>query len=940
MKEKIMKVKKNISKKITSKKKSHHKLKIKKGVWTCLFAFLISMGILTAVGIIAFSLYIVFTSPEFSAEKLYNRESSIIYWNDGSVITRLGTENRVIKNYEDYPQVLVDALVATEDSRFFQHTGVDAARFIKATFGQLLGQSGAGGASTLSMQLAKNKFNGDEARGIEGIVRKFKDIYVAVFKIEKNYTKEEIIEMYLNSWWFAQDGDANYGGICGVEQASQYFFGKSVSDLSLPEAAMLVGMVNNPVYYNPYIYPENANERKNTVLSLMNRHGYITEEEMKDAQKINIKSLIKEQKIATSPYQVLIDYVIDEIKANEGINVLKGTFEIYTTFDKKSQDVLNNMLNGAAEEWRDDVVQVATAVTSVDDGSIVALAPGRNYVAKGSNRASSTGFRNQPGSTAKPLVDYGPLIEYRNASSGQMFIDFKYTYNNGSIINNWDNSYKGIMSMKDALSSSRNVTALEAFHQNNKDNIKDFLSKLSITEENYGDDGMIESLSIGGFKYGLTPLESSAAYAAFARGGYFIEPYSYRKIVNKETEEVKEYKYEKVKAMSPETAYMITDILIQATHENVGGPINYNLRNTIASKSGTTNYSEAQAKAKGISVYATPDHWVNTYNNEYSISMWYGYDKIDTDSNHYLTSNSGSGTRGKISAYLANNLLTKNEAFSKPDGIKEVTVEKYTLPIKLASEYTPQDMKETMMFKEGTEPSDTSTRFQKLSKPGNGNGKVSDKTVTLSWDKVNNPQALDTNKIKEEFEKYFSDYQKNYSHSFSLFENQYLDLCQGIITNTLGSMGYQVYLKQSNGSLKDLGWTQNNSFTYKVSNGGNYTFVIKSAYSIYGGNQSDGLEITVKVQTDNTDNNTNSSKITMTSKQACITTGSTIDPKKYVTVKYDGKDITNDSNLKIYTSEIDTTKKGLYNITYKAIYEGESKTVSDTVNVTDQCPNN
>ena len=173
-----------------------------------------------------------------------------------------------------------------------------------------------------------------------------------------------------------------------------------------------------------------------------------------------------------------------------------------------------------------------------------------------------------------------------------------------------------------------------------------------------------------------------------------------------------------------------------------------------------------------------------------------------------------------------------------------------------------------------------------------------------------------------------------------MFENQYLDLCQGIITNTLGSMGYQVYLKQSNGSLKDLGWTQNNSFTYKVSNGGNYTFVIKSAYSIYGGNQSDGLEITVKVQGDNSDNNTASSKITMTSKQACITTGSTIDPKKYVTVKYDGKDITNDSNLKIYTSEIDTTKKGLYNITYKAIYEGESKTVSDTVNVTDQCPNN
>ena len=232
--------------------------KRKKIATIALTAFLLAC-IAAVAGLCVFMGYIAISAPKFDKNKLNQKESTIIYDADGKEITKLGAEMRENITYDNLSESLINALIATEDSRFFDHNGVDIPRFVTASIKQVLGQSNAGGASTLSMQLAKNKFNGDEARGIEGIVRKFKDIYVAVFKIEKNYTKEEIIEMYLNSWWFAQDGDANYGGICGVEQASQYFFGKSVSDLSLPEAAMLVGMVNNPVYYNPYIYPEMIN---------------------------------------------------------------------------------------------------------------------------------------------------------------------------------------------------------------------------------------------------------------------------------------------------------------------------------------------------------------------------------------------------------------------------------------------------------------------------------------------------------------------------------------------------------------------------------------------------------------------------------------------------------------------------------------------------------
>ncbi len=530
------------TKKSPSKRKKQKK---QKHIGRFLLMSFIILGIVAASVFIAFGLYIIFTSPEFTEDKLYFSEASVIEWDDGSEMAKLGNENRVLKNYEDFPQVLVDALVATEDSRFFQHSGFDAARFIMATFGQVLGRSGAGGASTLTMQISKNYFTSLEASGIEGIIRKFTDIYMAVFQIEKRYTKEQIIEMYLNTGWFA-GGGSNYTSIDGVEQGSQYFFGKSVSDLSLPEAAMLVGMYNAPASYSPYDYPEDCNDRKNTVLGLMYRHGYISEQEMLDAQSIHVTSLVKprDNSASNNPYQAVIEYIVNEVEEDTGINLKQsGGYRVRSTFNKGIQDVINNLQNGAAYQFRDELMQVGVAITSVENGSVKGIGAGRNYVALGNNRATS--IRRQPGSTIKPIIDYGPLIEYNNASSGQMLIDVRYGYNNGSYINNWDNGFHGAMILKDALSQSRNITALQAFHQVDPEKIKEFLNNLSIDEANYGEKGILEAFAVGGLPNGLTPLESSAAYGAFARGGYFIEPYCYTSITNIETQETSEYKYEK-----------------------------------------------------------------------------------------------------------------------------------------------------------------------------------------------------------------------------------------------------------------------------------------------------------------------------------------------------------------------------------------------------------
>ncbi len=923
------KIKESLKKEKTEKVKIKKK-KTKKNKTHTFLIILMALGIAGATMVIAFSLYIVFTAPEFTVEKLYNKESSVIYDVNGTLITRLGHENRVLKNYEDFPQVLVDALVATEDSRFFQHNGFDAGRFLKASLGQAAGNSDAGGASTITMQLVKQNFTSSTAEGIEGIIRKFTDIYMSIFKIEKTYTKQQIIEFYFNSMWLA-GGGINYESINGVEQACQYYFGKSVSDITLGEAAVIVGMYNNPTLFNPYIYPENATERRSTVLSLMVRHGYITEQEKEDAENIPIESLLRsdiENQNAKSPYQNLIDYVIKDIKEKLNINIYEGGYSVKTTFDLKKQDIVNNLQNGAAWEFRDDKVQVGIAITSTKDGSITALGPGRYYVAKGDDRSTTP---RQPGSTAKPIFDYGPLIEYNNVSPQQLMLDYPYIYNNGTNMNNWDFGYTGTTTVKQALAASRNIPALQAFHMVDPEKISEFVHNLGI---DYGKN-LEEAFSVGGLPYGWSPLQASAAYATFGRGGYYIEPYSFTEIKNLQTEEVINWKYEKKRVMSEETAYLINDILVYATSTGVGGNINYNLRNRIGSKTGTSNMDEATAASKGVPTDATPDQWINSYNPDYSISTWLGYDQKDMDSNHYFTMGTSSVPRNQLGAYLSNNIFTAGDGFPKPSGLTTVTIEAQSLPPKLASANTPANMKVSATFKSGTEPSETSTRFNTLSDPSSAFTAVNGEEITISWNGITPPSE----NVTKDFNNYFKNYAKNYPNSFKNFYNRYMNIYNSYNSSNLGSIGYQVFVKDSSGSLKNLGWTDKTSYTYKPGRSGTYEFVIKSSYSIYKGNQSNGVSTKATVEVENNvEEPTNNEGLKAVAKNICITKDSVFNPKEAVTVTYNGKNVTKDSTI-VY-SKIDTSKEQNVSVTYSITYNNEQTTAKSTVNIRTSCEAN
>ena len=827
--------------KLKKKGNNNSKTKFKINFGQSALTWILFIGIAFVSLCLVFALYIIIASPDFDTNKLYHKDATVIYDKDKNEIARIGEQNRKIIYYDDLPEVLIDALVATEDSRFYQHNGVDMLRFIKASIGQLTGNSSAGGASTLSMQVIKNTYTSREASGIKGIIRKFTDIYMAVFKLESKYTKDEIMEFYFNSQWLGYDGNLNYAGIYGVEQASQYYFAKSAKDLTLSEASLLVGMFQNPNLYNPYRNPEGCTNRQGVVLGLMVKHGYITEEEKKNAQKISVSSLLaKNEVVSENNYQAFIDYVLEDVENNTDFDPYKDALEIYTSFDPAIQATLTAVENGEAYAFPNDVVQFGIAVTDVKNGSIVALSGGRGYKAKGLNRA--TDISRQPGSTAKPLIDYAMYIENISQSTYAMFLDEPTTYSNGTKISDYDNKYKGLITMRYALEDSRNIPALLAFKavaEQDKTILENFAHSIGI---NYGEE-LYESASIGGFD-GMSPLEMAAAYATFGRDGYYIEPYSFTKVVNSETGDEYKNSYTKTQVMEETTAYMVNNILIGVYGgRGVSGT-------QIGGKTGTTNLDSETKKKHGLPGGASNDFWLVSYSSDYSIALWYGYDSLGKkDENgkaYYLTSSAGGSARRQIMNYLATRIYKKNSKFSVPKNLTKANIELQTFPAQLCSEFTPESLCVSEYFVAGTEPTDVSTRFSKLEAPKNGKASSNGSGITIKWESVTTPDAVSTSYLSEHFNEYYGDHAEKY------YQNRL-----NYNASVLGSFGYDVYIKNG-GNLTFVGFTTSNSYNYTGAITGD--FVIKSAYSLFKYNQSDGLTISTSgIKTNNTDQNNGNS---------------------------------------------------------------------------------
>ncbi|MDD6224559.1 MAG: transglycosylase domain-containing protein [bacterium] len=848
-----------------------------------LITFLI-LSLLVCVAVVGFGIYIMSEAPKFDITYLDKRESSIMYDGNNNEVIRLGAQLRENVTYDDLPEVFVDALIATEDARFFQHNGFDAPRFIKASIGQLTGNKNAGGASTLSMQVVKNTYTSTEAQGWKGIVRKFTDIYLAVFKLEKDFTKEQIIEYYVNNHDL---GSMSFG----VEQASQTYFGKSVKDINLSEAAILVGIFNAPTYYSPIYHPDRTYERRKEVLRLMVRHGYITQEEADQANAIPITSLLKEQSKEGVAFISYIDTVVDELMDKRGINPYITPVEIYTNMDRERQQKIDNIFNGIGFTWKDDKVQSGVAVVEVDTGKIVAVGGGRFKSKPRTTTNYATQAKRQIGSTAKPIFDYGPAIEYENWSTYTQILDEPYSYSDGTPINNSDRGFMGQISLRTALAQSRNIPALKAFQSVDNKKIIEFAQNLGIEPE-ISNGRIHEAHSIGAYD-GTTPLMMAAAYAALANGGTYYEPLSINKIIYRETGEVVNYEPKSKKAMSDATAFMITDVLITAVESGLSNGAQIP-GVTVAAKTGTTNFTEDVKKKNNLPGNAVNDAWIVGYDPQYAISMWYGYEKISEGYNTTIQAVNG---RSQLYKALGNAIFNKNgKPFEEPSSVVKVGIEIGSNPAALPSANTPSNQITYEYFKKGTEPTETSTRYSKLDTVTglNVNYSKEKQKITITWNKLNKPTAND-----------------NY-----------------------GDFGYNVYY----GEVL-LGFTTNNSYTIDANTNISGTYKVVTTFSNYTLNQSTPAIFEFNYENPEiTDTAIYTLKLVGDATTTITTTDTYTDPTIPVELLKDGipiskgvmiKTVIKDPNGTTITNiSGDTTPLtvGTYTITYTATYDSKTYT--------------
>lgn len=874
VKRKVIKGTNNTSKRKVSKKK--------KMILNILIICVIAFASLMAV----FFAYIIVKAPKFDPNNLKFTQMSELYDTEGNIITKMGNENRTEISYDDLPEVLIDAIIATEDSKFFQHNGFDLARFMKASMYQLVGKNG-GGASTLTMQIAKNNYTSTESKGFEGITRKFTDIYLSIFKIERKYTKKEILEFYVNDSYLGN-------GAYGVEQASLNYFGKSVSELNLAEASFIAGLFQSPTYYNPYNYPERAEGRRKTVLYLMQRHGYITEEEKEIAENSPITSYIKKTQTSGtySEYQGYIDTVVEELENEYDLNPYTTPLKIYTAMNKSKQDFVNKVMNGEAWKWENENAQAGVVMTDSASGEVLAVGAGRNKNSERSyNYATMT--NRQIGSTAKPIFDYGPAVEYLGWGTVNYIDDTPTTYSDGTKISNSDGGYKGRLPLYQALGLSRNVTALKTFQQVSKeagnDKILKFASSLGITPEVDKNGKIHEAHSIGSFtgstKKGESrnsPMTMAGAYQAFSNGGYYIKPHTIKKFVYKDTDEVVETKSAKTRIMNDSTAYIINYSLNWSATEGLAKSAAGISGVQTAAKTGTSNFDEATRKRYHLSSKAVNDLWVCGYTPKQTITFWYGYDSITKG---HSTTSSWS-TRDKFYRNLAENLFDKDgSSFTRPSSIEEVSVVRNSIPLKKALYGGVVGY-----FRKGTGPDETGTeQVEQLPSVSGVTSSISGNTVHLKWNGISAEDMVNLN-----------------------FDDSY------------GTLGYDIYVKDgSGGSEVYVGTTTSTSYTHTTSYS-NPVYVIYTAYSNYKTNRSKGVEHKVSVTSDFDVKISNST----------IEQGKTFVDNKPIIVLYNSVDVTDGATITLESGSVDTNILGTYKLTYKVTYQGKSKTVSRNVTVT------
>ena len=568
-------------------------------------------------------LYYANKAPELSESKLVATTSSKIYDSKNELIADLGAERRVNAQSSDIPTDLVNAIVSIEDHRFFTHRGLDSIRIAGAFLRNLSSRGGLQGGSTLTQQLIKLTYFSTSTAD-QTLSRKVQEAWLAI-QLERTATKQEILTYYVNKVYMS---NGNYG----MQTAAENYYGKDLKDLSIPQLALLAGMPQAPNQYDPYSHPEEALERRNLVLSEMQKHGYLTAEQYETAINTPITDGLQSLRAVNSYPQYMDNYlkeVIDQVEQETGYNLLTTGMEVYTNVDQEVQKRLWDVYNtDEYVDYPDDDLQAASTIVDVTNGKVIAQLGSRHQssnVSFGINQAVET--NRDWGSTMKPITDYAPALEYGiYDSTAYMLKDAPYNYPGTNIpVYNWDKSYFGNITLQYAIQQSRNVTAVETLERVGLDQAKTFLNGLGIDYPTMVYANAISSNTTeSNKKYGASSEKMAAAYAAFANGGIYHKPMYINKVIFSDGSS-KEFSDAGTRAMKETTAYMMTEIMKTVLTYGTGRGA-YMSWLPQAGKTGTSNYTDDEIEnyIKRYD-YVAPDELFVGYTRKYSMAVWTGY---------------------------------------------------------------------------------------------------------------------------------------------------------------------------------------------------------------------------------------------------------------------------------------------------------------------------
>lgn len=690
---------------------------------------ILALGFLGVAGGAGYAYYLIKDTPDFNPQAFSNLSSTTnVYDRNGNQLGSMQTDgNReLIKDLSQVSPFVVDALIAAEDKTFYDNFGVNPLAIMRAVYQNFIGGGIVSGASTITQQTVKLVVFPAQEQTVQ---RKLQEMYLAV-QVNKAMTKQEIMVHYLNWIYFGKSGSSN---LYGIQAASKAIFGKDAKDLNLAQASLLAAMVNNPSKYSPYTRLDKALEYQDYVLNEMLQANKITESEYKEARAFDIQASIVKPQVNLTAYGKY-PYVIQETEERAAESLMsvakydnlddarqalfKGGYKVYTSIDAKLQDSVDAVMQNPnlyypqpitykakdGSQVKDAMQQAGAMLIDNSTGAILAFGGGRDFKQNQNNHAAMT---RQPGSTMKPIGVYGPAIEKKQLSPGSVIDDVPMQLDNGPngkyFPMNHDHQFHGFVSVRDALKQSYNIPAIKTTQLITPKVGLDYVRKMGAQSLPKEDEHLVSG--IGGLSQGLTVEEATSAFSTFPNGGVHKPSYLVTKIVDRNGKVVFEQKAKEDKVFTPQTAFLVTDLLKDVVKPGgTGSAITAHFPGkAIAGKTGTTDN--------------TTDSWFVGYTPNVTLGVWVGYD-IPYPMDQLPGSVDRSGLRSiniwnSIMDQVVANLPQKTESFAAmPSGIvrREYCTKSGMIPTDLCRE---AGTVATDLFVVGNEPKEPCDKMVK-----------------------------------------------------------------------------------------------------------------------------------------------------------------------------------------------------------------------------------